>query len=179
MRFLASYTRSPTTKSISEHVGKSPPVAVLEAMTLPDYQVRPMAMDDYAGVMELLGRVEGVCLRDADSYEGIAQYLERNPGMSFVAEAGGHIGACVFGGHDGRRGYLYHLAVGPELRRRGVGRVLVEHAMTAIRAEGIEKFHIDVLAGNDGGLCFWQAIGWHERSEIKRLSCVPGGRSNC
>jgi N-acetylglutamate synthase len=147
-------------------------------MTLPDYEVRPMVLGDYAGVMELLGQVEGVCLREADSHEGIARYLGRNPGMSFVAEAGGRIGACVFGGHDGRRGYLYHLAVAEGLRRCGVGRVLVERAIGAIRAEGIEKFHIDVLEGNARGLRFWQAIGWHERGEIRRLSCVPGGGCN-
>jgi N-acetylglutamate synthase len=78
-------------------------------MTTRNCEVRRMTLSDYAGVMDLLGRVEGICLRDADSREGIARYLERNPGLSFVAEAGGVVGACVFGGHDGRRGYLYHL----------------------------------------------------------------------
>jgi N-acetylglutamate synthase len=148
-------------------------------MTAPDYQLRPMTLDDYAGVMELLAQVEGVRLRDADSFKGIARYLERNPGMSFVAETGGAVCGCVFGGHDGRRGYLYHLAVAPGVRRRGVGRALVGRAIKAIAAEGIGKFHIDVIAGNADGLHFWRANGWHERGELKRLSHIPSSNSDC
>ena len=35
------------------------------------------------------------------------------------------------------------------------------------------------LLAEAGGLRFWQAGGWHERSEIERLSCNPEGRGNC
>jgi N-acetylglutamate synthase len=143
------------------------------------YRLRLMTPGDYAGVIELLKQTEGVGLRDADSFEGISRYLARNPGMSFVAEADGTVAGCVFGGHDGRRGYLYHLAVLPAFRGGGIGRSLVGSAIAAIAASGIEKFHIDVFAGNAEGLGFWQAIGWHERGELKRLSYIPSGRSNC
>jgi N-acetylglutamate synthase len=148
-------------------------------MTAPDFHLQPMTPASYVGVMDLLNQARGVCLRDADSFDGIARYLARNPGMSFVAEAGGAVAGCIFGGHDGRRGYLYHLAVASAFRRLGIARSLVGSALAAIAAEGIGKFHIDVLAGNVEGLRFWQAIGWHERSEIRRLSCIPAGRSNC
>ncbi|MGO9171029.1 MAG: GNAT family N-acetyltransferase [Rhodomicrobium sp.] len=141
--------------------------------------IRPMLLDDYGAVRRLLERTSGIQLRDADSFEGIARYLARNPGMSFVAWAGGSVTGCVFGGHDGRRGYLHHLAVAPEFRRRGIGRSLVAHALAAVSADGIEKFHIDVFAGNEEGLRFWQAAGWHERCELKRLSHILSARSNC
>ena len=106
------------------------------------------------------------------------RHRARNPGMSFVAEAEGSIAGCIFGGHDGRRGYLYHLAVLPHFRRLRIGKSLVARAIAAISADGIEKFHIDVYRNNAEGLRFWQALGWHERGDLKRLSVIPAGCSN-
>ncbi len=147
-------------------------------MTETEVHLRPLTIEDYNEVTELLTQTEGVGLRDADSIEGIARYLARNPGMSFIAEADGSIAGCVFGGHDGRRGYLYHLAVLPRFRRLGAGRSLVARVIATIAADGIEKFHIDVYRDNAEGLRFWQALGWHERGDLKRLSIIPSGRSN-
>ena len=89
-------------------------------------QIREMTMADYDGVMELLRASEGVVIRGADSREGVARYQARNPGFSFVAVDGGAVVGCVLGGHDGRRGYLNHLAVAAVCRGRGIGRALVE-----------------------------------------------------
>ena len=73
--------------------------------------IRVMTPADYDAVSGLLRATEGVVLRAADSRAATARYLERNPGLSFVCcDAGGVVG-CVFAGHDGRRGYLQHLAV--------------------------------------------------------------------
>jgi N-acetylglutamate synthase len=141
--------------------------------------IRPMFAADYEAVMELLRRSGGVQLRDADSFEGIARYLARNPGLSFVAEIDGHVAGCVFAGHDGRRGYLYHLAVDAAYRGRGIGRALVDRALSALACEGIGKIHIDVLQGNEEGIRFWRAIGWSERSDIARMSIILSGGAKC
>ncbi len=140
--------------------------------------VRAMTPADYDGVAALLGGIAGVRLRGADSREGIAKYLERNPGHSFVAEAGGRVVGCLLAGHDGRRGYLYHLAVAPEARRRGTGRALVERALEALRTAGIEKVHADVLPENEDGLAFWLRRGWHRRDDILRISWVAPDNPN-
>lgn len=137
-------------------------------------QLRPMTLDDYAAVMALLANVEGMCMRAADSQENIARYLARNPGMSFVAAEGARIIACVFGGHDGRRGALYHLAVASEMRGRGIARALVEAAVGAIGAAGIEKVHIDVLSNNSPGQAAWRRLGWQQRGDITRFSLIRG-----
>ena len=72
--------------------------------------IREMTIDDYNVVMSLLRTTSGVRLRDADSREAIMRYLQRNPGLSFVAFVDEHLAGCVMCGHDGRRGYLQHLA---------------------------------------------------------------------
>jgi ribosomal protein S18 acetylase RimI-like enzyme len=88
------------------------------------------------------------------------------------------VAGCVLGGHDGRRGYLNHLAVVPEARRQGIATLLVAHCAAALRREGIDKVHVDVLAGNHSGHRFWSRAGWQRRSDIVRYSLMQADDSN-
>ncbi|HSO05837.1 MAG TPA: GNAT family N-acetyltransferase, partial [Pelomicrobium sp.] len=72
---------------------------------------RPMNFTDFASVHDLLTRVSGVAVRDADGPDGIARFLSRNPDLSLVAHEDGRLVGFVFCGNDGRRGYLHHLVV--------------------------------------------------------------------
>lgn len=56
-----------------------------------------------------------------DSEDGIAVYLKRNPDTCFVAEDEDEIVGIILSGHDGRRGYIYHMAVKLSCRNQGVG----------------------------------------------------------
>jgi ribosomal protein S18 acetylase RimI-like enzyme len=130
-----------------------------------------MTIADYAEVYDLWAATEGVGLSSADAPEAIAAYLARNPGMSFVArEASGALVGAVLCGHDGRRGFLHHLAVRPECRGQGAGRALVERCLAALSAEGIEKCHIFVYRGNQAGRAFWEKLGWDERTTLVIMS---------
>ncbi|MFQ5903472.1 MAG: GNAT family N-acetyltransferase [Candidatus Binatia bacterium] len=73
--------------------------------------IREMALQDYDEVLALWQTSEGVGLSDADLEEGVARFLDRNPGLSFVALDGEHLVGAVLCGHDGRRGYIHHLVV--------------------------------------------------------------------
>lgn len=133
--------------------------------------IQPFHLTDYASVHALWEACEGIGLHDdVDSRDGIARYLERNPGLSFVARDGDRIVGAVLAGHDGRRGYLHHLAVHPDARHRGLGRQLVAAALAALRAEGIAKCHIFVFRDNPAGRAFWESCGWHLRQDIDLLS---------
>src|SRR6185436_10587816 len=139
--------------------------------TLPDgMRLRPMRRDDYPAVMALWREAEGVGLSDVDSEEAIGRYLDRNPEMSFVAEADGAIAGAALCGQDGRRGYLHHMAVATAWRRRGVGRALAERCFQALRREGFTKCHLFVHAGNQQALAFWRRLGWLDRTDIVMLS---------
>ncbi|KPX47993.1 Acetyltransferase, partial [Pseudomonas ficuserectae] len=107
--------------------------------------IRSMTIKDYESVIELMRNTPGISLRDADSRESTARYLDRNPGTSFVAEAEGAVCGCVMCGHDGRRGYLQHLIVLPEYRRQGIAPELVERCLQCLEALGVYKCHLDVL----------------------------------
>jgi N-acetylglutamate synthase len=132
--------------------------------------IRRMSIEDYDAVIGLLTATSGVRLRDADSREATARYLERNPGLSFVASGDGDMVGCVMCGHDGRRGYLQHLAVSPPHRRTGIGSALVEACLTGLESLGIRKTHIDVLVENHSAHDFWRRRGWQKRDDIFRYS---------
>ncbi|HVW53960.1 MAG TPA: GNAT family N-acetyltransferase [Trinickia sp.] len=137
-----------------------------------------MDVADYDTVIELMRATPGVSLRDADSRESTARYLARNPGLSFVAQSGSDVIGCIMCGHDGRRGYLQHLLVHPDHRRKGVGNALVERTLTALDVLGIHKSHIDVYKTNASAAAFWRRIGWALRTDIDRYSVIRGGGHN-
>jgi len=135
---------------------------------------RSMNIDDYDAVIALWLDSDGVSLRDADSREGIDKYLRRNPGLSFVAERDHEIVGTIMGGHDGKRGYIQHLAVNDRFRGTGIGSRLVELCLEALKSEGIAKSHVHVLRRNRPGREFWLARRWFERGEIVMYSFVNG-----
>lgn len=138
------------------------------------FEIREMLIADYDTVLALWQATEGVGLSAADSREAIERYLTRNPGMSFVACSTGvapcEIVGAVLAGHDGRRGYLHHLAVRPEYRKQGLGQALVERSMACLRAEGIDKCHLFVFTQNEIGRAFWEHSGWTKRNTLIIMS---------
>jgi ribosomal protein S18 acetylase RimI-like enzyme len=132
--------------------------------------IRDMTIQDYDEVLALWRTSEGVGLSDADLEEGVARFLDRNPGLSFVARDGEHLVGAVLCGHDGRRGYIHHLAVSKPHRRKGLGRALVGRCLSALRRDGISKCHIFVFGDNNDTIAFWKNIGWTQRVELIMMS---------
>ena len=128
--------------------------------------IEPFDMTDYDRVYSLWERTEGVGLSPADSRENISEYLTRNPGMSFVCRNGERIVGTVLGGHDGRRGYIHHLAVSEEFRKGGIGSELLKACMDSLGRSGIAKCHLFVFGDNDAGKRFWERRGWQERGDL-------------
>jgi GNAT superfamily N-acetyltransferase len=91
-----------------------------------DVHIRVMRIGDHNRLLALMTSTPGITVRSADDVEATRRYLERNPGLSQIAECGGRLVGCAMAGHDGRRGYLQHVIVTPRHRRRGLGRELVE-----------------------------------------------------
>lgn len=128
--------------------------------------IRSMIAEDIPAAIELWRTCEGVGLSEGDTPERLADFLDRNPLMSSVALAEERLIGAVLAGHDGRRGFLYHLAVHPQFRGGGVARALVERAVSAFRAAGITKFHVMVFRHNAVGEAFWTHLGWRRRDDI-------------
>ena len=140
-----------------------------------EISISQLGIDLYEDVLALWQQCEGVGLSDADSRESIRMYLDRNPGMSFVATADGRAVGAVLAGHDGRRGYIHHLAVHPDWRRQGIARRLVERSLAVLADAGIRKCHLFIFDDNADGIAFWKSLGWTHRSDIGVISKTIGG----
>jgi len=126
----------------------------------------PLVIEDYDAIYDFWQSVEGMGLSSADSREGIEAYLLRNPGMSLVAKENDSIAGTVLCGHDGRRGYIHHLAVAKNHRGKGLGKELVDRCKGKLKEAGIQKCHIFIYVDNESGKEFWRSVAWKERDDI-------------
>jgi ribosomal protein S18 acetylase RimI-like enzyme len=143
-----------------------------------DLEIREFNSNDYEAALALWKRCEGIGLSAADERCPLLRFLERNAGLSFVAFDGDELVGTVLCGHDGRRGYIYHLAVDPRYRHRGLGKQLTDRSLAELKAAGIDKSHIMVFGTNKSGLKFWQDAGWKTRPEIVLLSYDIKGKDD-
>jgi putative acetyltransferase len=126
-----------------------------------DHTIANLTMDDYEETVAFWRRQNGIALNESDQPEPMRRFLLRNPGMSLIArDASGTVLAAVLCGHDGRRGYLHHLAVDPAHRRQGLGRALVERCLAKLAAAGIPKCNIFLFNDNADGRRFWEKLGY-------------------
>ena len=143
-------------------------------MTYQDHQegcdlvcFRIMTIEDYDKVYELWMSCRNMGFNNLDdSREGIDKYLKRNPSTCFVAAQGEKIIGVILSGHDGRRGFIHHMAVHEEYRRKGIASVLLEHALSALKAEGINKVALLVFNRNEAGNTFWENRGFTARDDV-------------
>jgi N-acetylglutamate synthase len=121
---------------------------------------REFVTADYDDAVALWNAVDGIEICEGDSRDEIAEYLRRNPGLSRVAEADGKIVGAALCGHDGRRGWIYHLAIASTHRRQKVGQQLLDSCVHGLRKAGLKRAIILVAGDNPGGQQFWLRNGW-------------------
>lgn len=135
--------------------------------------IRAMTLNDYEKVYDLWMKIKGFAIRSIDdSQEGVERFLNRNPGISVVAEEDGRIVGAILCGHDGRRGCMYHVCVHEDYRMRGIGKAMVVFAMEALKKEKISKISLIAFTKNDVGNAFWNRIGWTKREDLNYYDFV-------
>ena len=73
--------------------------------------------------------------------------------------------ASVLVGHDGHRGWLYYVAVSPDLQGEGLGAQIVAAAEGWLRERGVRKVQLLVRPTNTKVLGFYEHLGY-ERSPV-------------
>ena len=139
-------------------------------------EILPMAVDDLEAVAVVWNATEGVGMNESDGPEQLRGFLDRNPGLSLIARDGSRLVGAVLCGHDGRRGFLYHLAVLTDYRKRGLGRAMVDRCLKSLSMLGLLRCNILIYVDNHSGEQFWRKGGWFERNELKLLQRdISGG----
>ena len=107
----------------------------------------------------------------ADAHLAALEAWVADGGAVLVAESGGRpVGFLVYGieeelgcyvlPENRRVGLLSDLYVAPEARGQGISRALVREAETRLRAAGIRRVEIGVLAANAPARAVYEALGY-------------------
>ena len=115
-----------------------------------------------------------------------SRYLDedaaRDPGGIFVAEQGGHVVGYITTWRDCEAGigHIPNLAVDQRWRGQGIGRQLINHALSEFRAAGLTLARIETLQQNDIGRTLYPDLGFEEvaRQVHYCLALEPDGSTN-
>jgi ribosomal protein S18 acetylase RimI-like enzyme len=122
--------------------------------------IRPFESRDKAALEDLWGRV----FADDPPWNApavmIANKLKVQPELLLVGVLEDALVGAVMAGFDGVRGWIYHLAVAPESRRRGIATQLVRAAEYGLRKRGCPKVNIQIRASNSAVVAFYQSLGF-------------------
>ena len=129
--------------------------------------IRPMRPEDYDAVYALWMASPNMGFNNLDdSREGVERLLRRNPYTCFVALGDDGMAGVILAGQDGRRGYIYHMAVAEAHRRQGVGAALLDRCLDALKNAGINKVALLVFKYNAAGNAFWEKQGFTIREDV-------------
>ncbi len=125
-------------------------------------RLRDFNWEDWPRVLALWQSAgAGIHLGRSDSPEEILKKWKHDPDLFLLAESESEIIGAVMGGYDGRRGIVYHLAVAPGRRRRGIGRALMGELERRMAARGCVKSYLLATPDNLEAVAFYRRLGWH------------------
>lgn len=127
-------------------------------------RIRAFTPEDYGEIIALW-RGSGLIIKPSDTLPEIAKLLALPSNVFLVAEASARemppaIVGTVIGVWDGRRGWIYHLAVKPAARRGRIGSALMNAAEEALRRCGATKINLLIEPGNNQAAEFYRALGY-------------------
>ncbi len=117
--------------------------------------------DDYSPVVQFWEKIErGIHVGRSDASGEIEKKIQRDPDLFVIAEANGETICTVMGGFDGRRGFVYHLAVAGSYRGKGIGSCLLKEVKDRLRAKGCLRCFLFVISENNEAMLFYEKHGW-------------------
>ena len=92
--------------------------------------------------------------------------------MSFICidDTSGEIIGTILAGHDGRRGFIYHVAVAKQHRRKGIANELIGLSIRGLKKAGIKRCSLMVRRENKEAYNFWSVNGWRLRTDLDMFS---------
>jgi ribosomal protein S18 acetylase RimI-like enzyme len=143
------------------------------AAPAPALTIAPIGDGDVADVIALWQRC-GLTRPWNDPASDIALACKSENAAMLVGRDDSGIVASVLVGHDGHRGWVYYVAVDPDCRHKGYGRVIMDAAEHWLRLRSIEKLQLMVRPDNSQVQAFYQSLGYVEQERIIYAKWLDG-----
>lgn len=107
-----------------------------------------------------------------DPRRDIRRKLQVGRKFFLVGEQNGRLVGTAMGGYEGHRGWVNYLAVHPDVRWQGIGRLLMAALEEKLTAVGCPKLNLQVRTSNLDVIRFYEAIGYKQDAVVslgKRL----------
>jgi len=128
-------------------------------------QIHEFQMKDYSEIVQLW-KAAGLVIRPGDDAGGVRRKLLRDPDLFLTALMGEEIVGCIIGGWDGRRGWIYHLAVKPSHQRQGIATALLTEVETRLAEKGAEKVNAQIYESNEKSRKFFKKHGYETHTDL-------------
>jgi ribosomal protein S18 acetylase RimI-like enzyme len=128
-------------------------------------QIREFQINDYDAVISLW-QAAGLHLSSTDSQADILHKLERDPDLFLVGVENETLVGAVMGAYDGRRGWVYHLAILPDYHGRGFGASLLAELEARLHRKGCRKVNLLIEPTNA------EVQHFYERYNFKRAELI-------
>lgn len=129
-------------------------------------EIRNAGKEDFDEIYALWKKA-GLTISDAKrehvEYDSI---LSQNPQYCLVAEDNGRILGSILGSFNGRTAWIYHLAVDPTERHKGVGSQLMKESERRMRADGVTRVRLGVRKHKQELVPFYQKFGFSVSKDI-------------
>jgi ribosomal protein S18 acetylase RimI-like enzyme len=130
--------------------------------------IREFQISEYDQVLQLW-KDAGLIIRPGDEREGIKLKLQRDPDLFLVAEDNATIVGVVMGAWDGRRAWIYHLAVKPDRQRKGIATALVHELERRLISKGAKKVNAQIYQDNTPSFAFFTGLGYAMHSDLSMI----------
>lgn len=135
--------------------------------------IREFKIGDYSEVVKIW-KESGLVIRPGDELEGIELKLERDQDLFLVAEENGTVMGVVMGAWDGRRGWIYHLAVKPDHHREGIATALIRELEKRLIRKGAKKVNAQIYQWNQESVDFFRAVGYEVHTDLIMIGKMLG-----
>ena len=135
-------------------------------------QIENFKIEKYEEVLNLW-KETSITITSSESEKEVERMVERNPKLCLVGKLDNKIIAVVFGGFDGRRGYVHHLAVKPIYQKRGYGKKIMLELLNRFKELEVHKLHLFVEKRNQEVITFYRNMGWELRDDLEMMSYIP------
>lgn len=123
-------------------------------------QIKQIQLSDFSEILSLWKKAGLAIQDDRQEYLEFQNILRLNSLSCLVLVKNQTIIGSILGTFNGRRGWIYHLAIDPLFQHQGWGSLLLEQAEYLLKKQGASRVCLGILHTNLKVIPFYEKCGY-------------------